>query len=79
MKRLIYILFIFFFCLDSFAQITNYNDRWTTGNSEECGRLKSVEIQDNGVIVTIEVKALKALNRLRIFSTYNTYITSGNY
>lgn len=77
MKRLIYILFAFFFCLDSFAQITYCNGNWTTGNGEECGRLSSVEIQEDGVIVTIEVKALKALNRLRIFSTYNTYIESG--
>ncbi len=60
------------------GQTTIINGSWTSGTTE-CGRLKSVEIQDNGVVVTIEVKALKALKRLQIFSTYNTYITSGNY
>jgi len=60
------------------GQTTIINGSWTSGTTE-CGRLKSVEIQDNGVVVTIEVKALKALKRLQIFSTYNTYITSGEY
>ena len=71
----ILVSFIYTLCM---GQTTIINGSWTSGTTE-CGRLKSIEIQDNGVVVTIEVKALKALKRLQIFSTYNTYITSGNY
>jgi S1-C subfamily serine protease len=71
----ILVSFIYTLCM---GQTTIINGSWTSGTTE-CGRLKSVEIQDNGVVVTIEVKALKALKRLQIFSTYKTYITSGEY
>jgi S1-C subfamily serine protease len=60
------------------SQTTWVNGSYTTGNGEECGRLKAVEIQKDGVLVAIEVKALKKLKRLRIFSTSETYIKTGN-
>ena len=78
MKRLIYILFAFFFCLDSFAQITNCNGSWTSGNGSYCHRLSKFEIRSDGVIVTIQVKALKALQEYEITSSYNTYIITGD-
>ena len=78
MKRSIFAILVSFICTLCVAQTTYINGSWSSGTTE-CGRLKSVEIQDNGVVVTIEVKALKALKRLQIFSTYNTYITSGEY
>lgn len=78
MRYLIFSLVIVLFNISIHSQTTNFNSAWTTGSSEECGRLKSVEIRDDGVVATIEVKALKALKRLRIFSSYNTYILSGN-
>lgn len=74
------IIITFLACLISVlcnAQTTYFNGSWSTGTSE-CGRLTAFEIKEDGVIVTIEIKALKALKRLRIFSSYNTYITSGN-
>lgn len=78
MSRLYFFLYLLFIHIVAMGQVTEINGTWTSGTTE-CGRLKSVEIQNNGVVVTIEVKALKALKRLEIFSTYNTYITSGNY
>ena len=78
MRRTVLTILVSFICALCMGQTTIINGSWTSGTTE-CGRLKSVEIQDNGVVVTIEVKALKALKRLQIFSTYNTYITSGNY
>lgn len=78
MRRTVLTILVSFICTLCMGQTTIINGSWTSGTTE-CGRLKSVEIQDNGVVVTIEVKALKALKRLQIFSTYNTYITSGNY
>lgn len=65
-------------CLDSFAQTTYINGKFTTGDGVECARLHTVRIQDDGVIVTIEVKALKDLKRLRILCSENTFIKSGN-
>lgn len=64
-------------CLGSFAQTTIIDGAFTSGKIE-CGRLKSVEITQNGVIVSIEIKALKELKRLRIFSSENTFIQSGD-
>ena len=78
MRRTVLAILVSFICTLCMGQTTIINGSWTSGTTE-CGRLKSVEIQDNGVVVTIEVKALKALKRLQIFSTYNTYITSGEY
>lgn len=78
MRRTVLAILVSFICTLCMGQTTIINGSWTSGTTE-CGRLKSIEIQDNGVVVTIEVKALKALKRLKIFSTYNTYITSGNY
>lgn len=78
MRRTVLAILVSFICTLCMGQTTIINGSWTSGTTE-CGRLKSVEIQNNGVVVTIEVKALKALKRLQIFSTYNTYITSGNY
>ena len=78
MRRTVLTILVSFICALCMGQTTIINGSWTSGTTE-CGRLKSVEIQDNGVVVTIEVKALKALKRLQIFSTYNTYITSGEY
>ena len=78
MRRTVLAILVSLICTLCMGQTTIINGSWTSGTTE-CGRLKSVEIQDNGVVVTIEVKALKALKRLQIFSTYNTYITSGEY
>ena len=78
MRRTILAILVSLICTLCMGQTTIINGSWTSGTTE-CGRLKSVEIQDNGVVVTIEVKALKALKRLQIFSTYNTYIISGEY
>lgn len=69
---------VVFCCLASFSQITEVNGSFTTGSNTECGRLKTVEIREDGVVVTIEVKALKALKRIKLFSTFNTYIKTGN-
>lgn len=63
--------------MNVFAQTTNVNGSYTTGNPMECGRLKRVEIRSDGVIVTIEVKALKPLERLSIYSSDNTFIELG--
>lgn len=76
MKRFILLYLVYLCCFLCMSQTTICNGSWTTGTSQ-CGRLKSIEIKEDGVIVTIEVKALKALKRLEIFSTYNTFITSG--
>lgn len=76
MRQFLLTILACFVCSVSIGQTTIINGSWTSGTSE-CGRLKAVEIKDDGVVVTIEVKALKALRRLRVFSTYNTYITSG--
>lgn len=78
MRRIFFLLVSLIVCLNSFSQTTYINGSYTTGNGEECGRLKSVEIRNDGVVVSIEIKALKALKRLRIFSTYNTFIKSGD-
>ena len=78
MRRTVLAILVSLICTLCMGQTTIINGSWTSGTTE-CGRLKSVEIQDNGVVVTIEVKALKAIKRLQIFSTYNTYITSGEY
>ena len=78
MRRTVLAILVSLICTLCMGQTTIINGSWTSGTTQ-CGRLKSVEIQDNGVVVTIEVKALKALKRLQIFSTYNTYITSGEY
>lgn len=76
MRRTVLAILVSFICTLCMGQTTIINGSWTSGTTE-CGRLKSIEIQDNGVVVTIEVKALKALKRLQIFSTYKTYIASG--
>ena len=57
-----------------FSQVTNFNDSFGGGNKETCVRMKSVEIRSDGVVVTIEKKALKALKRLIIFQSDNTFI-----
>lgn len=77
MKRTVLAIFALLIYTLCMGQATYINGSWTSGTTE-CGRLKSVEIKEEGVIVTIEVKALKALKRLQIFSTYNTYIASGD-
>ena len=61
-----------------FSQVTNFNDSFGGGNKETCVRMKSVEIRSDGVVVTIEKKALKALKRLIIFQSDNTFIEYGN-
>lgn len=61
-----------------FSQVTNFNDSFGGGNEETCVRMKSVEIRSDGVVVTIEKKALKALKRLIIFQSDNTFIEYGN-
>lgn len=77
MRRIVLAIFALLICTLCMGQTTYINGSWSSGTTE-CGRLKSVEIKEDGVIVTIEVKALKALKRLQIFSTYNTYIASGD-
>ena len=62
----------------SFCQTTYVNGAFTVGDGVECGRLHTVEIRSDGVIVTIEVKALKELKRLRIFCSENTFIEYDN-
>lgn len=76
-KNFLIVQFLLICCLHISAQITNVNGSYTTGNSMECGRLKCVEIRNDGVIVTIEVKALKALERLSVYSSDNTFIELG--
>lgn len=78
MRFLVFSLVTVLFTISIYSQTTNFNSAWSTGSSVQCGRLKSIEIRNDGVIATIEVKALKALKRLEIFSTSNTYILSGN-
>lgn len=79
MKKILFLLsFFFVFCVKIFPQTTIINGSFSTGNEEECGRLKSVEIRPDGVVVSIEVKALKKLKRLRIFSSNNTFIKFGS-
>lgn len=79
MKRLILILYLLIFTTIGTAQTTFFhNSGYTNSNSGECARLYSVELKENGVVVTIEVKAVKALRRLKIWSTHNTSIKSGN-
>lgn len=78
MRFFVLSLFTVLFNISIYSQTTNFNSAWSTGSSVQCGRLKSIEIRDDGVVATIEVKALKALKRLEIFSTSNTYILSGN-
>ena len=77
MRRTVLAILALLICTLCMGQTTYINGSWTSGTTE-CGRLKSIEIKEDGVIVTIEVKALKALKRLQIFSTYNTYIASGD-
>lgn len=78
MRRTVLAILALLICTLCMGQTTYINGSWTSGTTECCGRLKSIEIKEDGVIVTIEVKALKALKRLQIFSTYNTYIASGD-
>ena len=77
MRQTVLAILASFICTLCVGQTSIINGSWTSGTSE-CGRLKSIEIRDNGVVVTIEVKALKNLKRLNIFSTYNTFIASGD-
>lgn len=79
MKRLYTLIVLLLSFHFSWGNITTYfNGTWTPGNGKTCARLKSVEIRDDGVVVEIEVKALKALKRLDIYYSYNTYIISGD-
>lgn len=77
MGRLVILFFVCLYCALSIGQTTIINSAWTPGITE-CGRLKSIEIKEDGVVVTMEIKALKATKRLRIISTENTFITSGD-
>ena len=77
MRRTVLVIFALLVCTLCLGQTTYINGSWTSVTTE-CGRLKSIEIKEDGVVVTIEVMALKALKRLQIFSTYNTYIASGD-
>ncbi len=56
------------------SRYTYCNGKWTKDNGKERGRLYSVEIRDDGVVVTIEVEATKALKWLGIIATKETYI-----
>lgn len=77
MKRVFFTLLVCLICILGKAQTTYFNGSWSPGTSE-CGRLTCVEIRDDGVVITIEMKALKALKRMRVFSTYNTFITTAD-
>lgn len=66
-------------CSELFSQTTNFNDDFGGCNEETCFRVKSVEIRSDGVVVTIEKKALKALKRLNIFQSDNTFIEYDNF
>ena len=59
MRRIVLAIFALLICTLCMGQTTYINGSWSSGTTE-CGRLKSVEIKEDGVIVTIEVKALKA-------------------
>jgi hypothetical protein len=56
MKRVIFTFLVCLVCIISKAQTTYFNGSWSPGASE-CGRLTCVEIRDDGVVVTIEIKA----------------------
>ena len=60
MRFLVFSLVTVLFTISIYSQTTNFNSAWSTGSSVQCGRLKSIEIRNDGVIATIEVKALKA-------------------
>ena len=79
MKRFLIFLFVNMLMFTAYSQVTNFtNSSFTHGNGEECGRIKAFEIRPDGVLVTIEVKALKALRFLNIYSSSNTWITTGD-
>ena len=82
MKRFVLLILGLYVCTLCLGQTTYFNESWTYSSwshseATQCGRLSSIEIQETGVVVTIELKALKALKRLSIFSSHNTYIESG--
>lgn len=80
MKRTFFYILFSLMCLFNtlcMGQVTNVNGSWVIGGNKS-GRLSSVEIRNDGVVVTIELKAAKALNRLDFFSTSNTFIAAGD-
>ena len=80
MKKILTILLFFVVYSTAFSQKTNFSYDWAYNrDGSSCVRLLSLEIENNGnVIVSIEIKALKALKRLKIANTYNTVIKAGN-
>lgn len=77
MRKIILVLIVCLCHLICFGQYTFINGKWSSGTTE-CGRLKDFEIRDDGVVVTIEIMTFKALKRLNIYSSYNTYIITGD-
>lgn len=80
MKRSLVVLFLLFVGISCFSQKTVFDNPWAsvTTDSDHTARLKSFEIGEDGVIVTIELQALKKIERLNIFYTDNTYIKTGD-
>ena len=77
----------YFFCIttlmclsfcNGMAQTTTFNSNWTTDNGEQQGKLYSLEIRNDGVIVTIALRATKKLKRLNYWTTTNTYLWYGD-
>lgn len=78
MSRLYFFLYLLFIHIVAMGQVTEINGTWTTGNGSYCHRLSKVEIRSDGVIVSIQVKALKALQQYAIKSSSQTYIITGD-
>ena len=53
MRFLVFSLVTVLFTISIYSQTTNFNSAWSTGSSVQCGRLKSIEIRNDGVIATI--------------------------
>lgn len=78
MKRFWFLFVLMLSVYIGYAQTTYFNDSNTVGDGKVGARLYSLEIRENGVIVTIELTAIKAQRRMDYWCTSNCYISSGN-
>nr|WP_315091778.1 trypsin-like peptidase domain-containing protein [uncultured Alloprevotella sp.] len=78
MKKLALIFLLSLVCLNIHSQTTYFTNSHPVGDSKETARLYSLEIQENGVIVTIELTAVKFAKRLNYWCSTNCYLAYGN-
>lgn len=80
MKRILMLL-LMLVCVQipaAYSQITNFTSSSYANVYDSACRLKSFEIRPDGVVVTIEVKALKAYNRMKIPSSNSLKIITAS-